>query len=97
MSERDIARIISSRWVPRIGKHVVKLGFVDERAEDVWMTDRQLAQLEMVFDRTPRRHSTARAQVVGIWDDRGYYAYARLDRQDFIPPVRYRLKDLEDT
>lgn len=96
MTEQPIACILSSRWVPKVGKHIVKLGFTGERAKDVWMTDKQLAQIEALFTRTPHGHSSDRLEVVGVWNDKGYYAYARLVRADFIPPVQYSLKDLKE-
>ena len=96
MTECPIACILSSKWVPKVGKHIVQLGFDGEHARKVWMTEKQLSQLEAQFARTPRGHSTARAQVVGIWNDRGYYAYAKLEQTRFIPPIQYRLDDLED-
>ena len=51
MKEIPIARIIESKWVGKVGKYIVKLGFVDERAKSVWMTQRQLDQLESQFAR----------------------------------------------
>ena len=96
MSERTIACILSDRWVGKVGKYVVKLGFRDEKAEEVWMTERQLTQLEQLFEKTPHRHSTDRIHVIGIWNERGYYTYARLEKISFIEPVQYNLKDLED-
>lgn len=96
MIERDIACILSSKWAPKVCRHIVRLGFANEKAEEVWMTERQLSQLEAVFARTPKDHSSARLQVVGVWNDRGYYAYAKLEKTAFIPPPQYSLKDLED-
>ena len=96
MKETPIARIIEYKWVNKVGKYIVKLGFIDERAKSVWMTRRQLAQLEAQFSRTPKGHSTQRGEVVGLWHDSGRYGYARLDRRDFIPPDQYNLADLRD-
>lgn len=91
-----IASIISARWVPKVGKNIVKLGYDGGRAEDVWMTPKQMSQIERVFAQTPHGHSTQRAQVVGVWNERGYYAYAKLDKMDFIPPDQYDLSDLRE-
>jgi hypothetical protein len=96
VKETPIARIIEYKWVNKVGKYIVKLGFIDERAKSVWMTRRQLAQLEAQFSRTPKGHSTQRCEVVGLWHDSGRYGYARLDRRDFIPPDQYNLADLRD-
>lgn len=93
----DIACILDSKWIPRAGKYRVKLGFAGSKAETVWMTERQLSQIERLFERTPHGYSTQRCQVVGIWNEKGYYAYARLEEQSFIEPPQYSLKDLEDT
>jgi hypothetical protein len=94
--ERTISTILSTRWVPKARKHIVKLAFPGERAEEVWMTEKQLDQLERCFLRTPHGHSTQHATVTGIWNGRGYYAYARLDRREFIPPEQCDLSDLID-
>lgn len=97
MTERPIACIIDSRWISKVGKHIVKLGFDGEPAEEIWMTDRQLAQITCLFARTPNGHSSERLQIIGCWNDRGYYAYARLQRTSFIRPPQLRLDDLKET
>lgn len=96
MAEWEIARIIASRYVAKVGKYVVKLGYTGRRATEVWMTEKQLTQLEACFARTPHDHSTERMQVLGIWDERGYYRYARVEETRFVEPPQYNLKDLED-
>ena len=95
-SEREIGSVISSRYVSKVGKYVVKLGYRGERSEDVWMTERQLTQLEEQFIWTPNGHSTDRVSVVGVW--RGmFYAYAKLVKRTFIEPEQQDLEDLNDT
>ena len=96
MTERDISCILSARWIPKVRKYVVKLGFRDERAEEVWMSEKQLAQIEAHFARTPKGYSSDRRRVIGCWNDRGYYAYAIFEQVSFIPPEQYDLNDLED-
>lgn len=96
MTEREIGTILDWSYVPRFGRYVVKLGFRGEKAEEVWMSPLQLQQLQRVFDATPHGHSSDRLSVVGVWNERGYYAYARLERQTFQPPIQYRLNDLKD-
>ena len=96
LTEREIACILSSRWVPKVRKYVVKLAFRDERAEEVWMSERQLSQIENLFGRTPHGHSSSRLRVAGYWNDRGYYAYSRLIREPFQQPIQYRLDDLKE-
>lgn len=96
MDEREIACILSDRWIPKVCKYIVKLGFRDERSKEVWMTEKQLCQIENLFAKTPHGFSSSRLKVIGIWNDRGYYAYARLERKSFIIPIQYNLNDLED-
>lgn len=96
MIERVIACVLADKWIPRVGKYVVKLGFDGEKAEEVWMTEKQLANLEANFASTPHGHSTDRCKVIGLWNDRGYYAYSRLEKVVFIEPPQYNLNDLKD-
>ncbi len=98
MIEREIATILGSRFVEKVGKHRVRLAFRDDRAEEFWMTERQLVQLEGCFDRTPKGYSRESGRVVGIWDEKDYYRYAIFDRPEriFYPPPAQDLSDLED-
>lgn len=96
MTEIEIGCILSTRWVPKVGKHVVKLGYRGERAETVWMTEKQLIQIESLFARTPHGHSSDRCRVIGVWNDRGYYAYSRLEKISFIQPEQHDLSDLKE-
>ena len=96
MTEWEISCILSSRWVPKVGKNLVKLGFIGERAKEVWMTEKQLTHLEALFARTAHGHSSSRMQVIGVFDDRGYYAWCKMEKQPFIAPIQYSLKDLKD-
>lgn len=96
MFERTIACILNTKYVDKVGKYVVRLGFSGERAREEWVSEKQLAALEANFRCTPNAHSTDRAQVIGVWDDRGYYFYSKFKRQDFIEPEQYSLKDLQD-
>ena len=96
MFERDISCILSYKWVKKVGKYVVKLGFHGSKAEEVWMTEKQLSQIEALFVLTPHQFSTARRQVIGIWNDKGYYAYSRLEKKSFILPEEHNLDDLKD-
>ena len=94
--KRVIATVLAYRWVEKVGKYRVKLGFVDEKSEEVWMTECQLDMLEHAFEGTPNGWSTDRRSVVGYWNERGYYAYSRLVKQNFIQPTQYDLSDLND-
>lgn len=96
MLDREIACIIDSRYVPKVGKYIVKLGFVGEKAKDVWMTGKQYYQLERLFAGTQNGHSTQRLGVIGVWNDKGYYAWSRLEKTTFIEPEQYPLNDLRD-
>ena len=96
MTEDVITCILGSEWVPKVGKHVVRLSVDGSKARKVWMTEKQLCQLERCFSRTPHGHSSQRLAVVGIWNDRGYYAYAKVEAQSFIEPPQYDLKDLRE-
>lgn len=95
-SEIEIASVLGSKYVPKVGKYIVKLGFVGERAREFWMSGRQLANLENNFARTPHGHSTQRAQVIGVLSEKGYYMYSKLEETDFIEPEQLDLSDLND-
>lgn len=96
MTEREIDHIDAVRYVDKIGKYRVKLAFRDAHAKEVWMTERQLAQIERAFEITPKGYSTRRAWVTGVWNDKGYYAYAKAEKEPFIPPEEQDLRDLID-
>lgn len=96
MFERPIACVLDCRWIPKVRKYLVKLGFTGERAEEVWMTDRQVSLLDRDFSRTPNGHSTQRMTVIGRWDDGGRYMYSRFQRTEFVEPEQYNLSDLRE-
>lgn len=94
--EKEIADVLSSEWIAKVGKYKVRLAFESEKSETVWMSERQLLGILRCFEQTPHDHSTRHTTVIGVWNERGYYAYSKVERQQFIPPVQYRLDDLED-
>jgi len=96
VTERVIGCILSDRFVSKVGKYRVKLGFRDEKAEEVWMSEKQLIHLETLFNQTAHGHSTDRMQIIGVWDERGYYTWSRMEKRSFIEPEQYNLRDLED-
>lgn len=97
MTEREIATVLESRFVAKVGKYLVKLAFPEEKAEEAWMSARQLAILDRCFLATPHGHSTERIKVIGYWNDNGYYAYSRVEKTPFIEPMQYDLSDLKET
>lgn len=96
MTEYEIDHIEAARYVAKIGKYRVKLAFREEHAKEVWMTECQLSQIERAFEATPKGYSTQRVWVTGVWNDNGYYAYARVEKEPFIPPEEQDLRDLID-
>ena len=96
MTERIISTVLNCKYVGKVGKYVVKLAFPDEKAKEYWMSEKQLDRLLALFNRTPKGHSTGKIQIIGSFDDRGYYAYARHYIPPWEPPPDYDLEDLRD-
>lgn len=96
MFEMDVACILDEKYIPKVGKYIVRLGFVSEKAQDVWMTCRQRDQITSLFAGTKKGYSTNRLRVIGVWRSKGCYAYARIERTTFIAPEQLPLDDLRD-
>lgn len=96
MTAQTISTVGSVRYVPKNNRYVVQLCFREERSKKCWLTERQLGSLEAAFSQTPRGYSTAKVWVTGLFDERGYYRYCRVDRKRFEEPPQYDLTDLED-
>lgn len=97
MTDRVITNIISSRYVPKIGRHIVELGIQDEEKEKAWLTERQLVNLELCFERTPKGYSSKKVRVIGYWNEKGYYAYSKVETgPEFNMPPQYNLDDLKE-
>ena len=97
-TEREIATILSSRYVAKAGRYRVRLAFRGDKAEEFWMSPKQLFQLEACFSNTPKGYSRSTGRVIGIWDGKGYYRYSRFEKPErvFYPPPAQDLSDLED-
>lgn len=93
--EYRVDHIISTRFVPKVGKHIVRL-VQEDGTKMVWMTERQLAQMEACFLKTPKGYSTKRKYVTAFYRN-GYYAFSRFTFVRFDEPPQYNLSDLEDT
>lgn len=100
MVERDISTILDARFVPKVGKYIVKLAFPDQKAKSYWMTRKQYFRLEDWFSITPKGYSDKHTTVIGVFSDEDYYMYSKAERRavvrEFIPPRQQDLSDLED-
>ena len=99
MTERVITNIISPvNMFPKIGKGtLLSWGIQDEEKEKAWLTERQLVNLELCFERTPKGYSSKKVRVIGHWNEKGYYAYSKVETgPEFNMPPQYNLDDLKE-
>jgi hypothetical protein len=97
MIDHVITHIISSKFISNVGKYVVELGIRGEKKRKEWLTEKQMINLEICFDRTRNGRSDKEARVIGYWNDKGYYAYSRVEfGREFKVPPQYNLDDLKE-
>lgn len=96
MTEREISHVIGYHEAGKTGKYVVKLAFPDEKAQEYWMTPKQLDNLLWAFEKTPKGYSTAKIKIIGVFNERGYYAWCKTEYTPWEPPIQYDLSFLED-
>lgn len=96
MTEKIVGTVLGYRYVPKVGKYIVKVSFVDEKAKELWMSERQLDSLLIALDKTPKGYSTGKVSVIAVFNDKGYYAYCKVEVAPWEPPPQYDLSCLED-
>lgn len=94
--EREIATVLCSRFVGKVGKYVVKLAFPGAKAKEYWMSRKQLLSLLELFGKTPNGYSCVKCRVIGHFTQEGYYAFCSIKKHHFEPPVQHDLSDLID-
>lgn len=94
--ERRISTILSARFIGKVGKYIVKLAFPDEKAKEYWLSEKQLDSLDRALSQTPHGYSTDKVQIMGVFNEKGYYQCCRVVRAPWQPPRQYDLSDLED-
>lgn len=98
--EKRIFNIISRRYVPKVNKYVVELGFHREAKQTVWLTERQLEVLLYCFEQTKKGYFDKNKSVIGVWNEKGYFAYAKviehIQPKQFKEPRQHDLSDLQE-
>lgn len=95
--EKVIHTIISSKYIKKVNKYVVELAIIDEKKQTVWLTEKQMINLEICFD-SVGEYSNKSSSVVSFWNKNGYYAFSKVVRHYkkhvFIEPKQHDLSDL---
>lgn len=98
MEKKVITHIMSQKYVDKVDKYVVELSLYGAPKETVWLTEKQMINLERCFSQTMNGYSTKAATVTGHWNGRGYYAYATVGKQktvvEFEEPEQQDVSDL---
>jgi hypothetical protein len=90
--------IISARYIPKVNKYIVVV--MGELKHKLWLTEKQMINLQNCFDETPKGYSNKYISVCGHWNSKGYYMYSTVEKRNkenlFNPPSEYNLNDLRD-
>lgn len=99
--EKTIFGIISHRYIRKYDKYRVELAFINEPKKTVWLTHNQFANMTFCFDMTRKGYSDKHVSVIGVWNDKGYYAYTKVIKhpqyKSFKQPYQYDLSNLEES
>lgn len=97
---KRFTNIISKQHVTKLNKYVVEIGMDGEPKERLWLTQKQMFNLASCFEETSNGYSNKDISVVGVFNDNGYYAYAKVVRHKrekmFKVPKEHDLSDLLD-
>lgn len=96
--KRALSNIISADYVSKFNKYVVRLGVCGESSLTVWLTERQMDELEYAFSKTKKGYSDKRTEIFGVWRGK-YYSHTEVCHyvKTFRFPVERDLSDLEDS
>lgn len=75
MEKKRLNNIISIKYIKKVGKYVVELAICNEPKEVVWLSEKQMINLNNCFDETKNGFSNKDVSVFGHWNEKGYYAY----------------------
>ncbi|WP_142415386.1 hypothetical protein [Hathewaya massiliensis] len=95
---KRFTNIISKQHVTKLNKYVVEIGMDGEPKERLWLTEKQMINLNSCFEETPKGYSNGDISVIGVFNDNGYYAYAKVVKHKkpkyFNVPKEHDLSDL---
>lgn len=81
-----------------VDKYVVDIGIYNEPKQTVWLTEKQMINMDNCFNETKNGFSNKDVSVYGHWNDRGYYTYTSVKHHKqpkvFKEPTQYDVSDL---
>lgn len=98
MEKKLLNNIIDINYVKKVEKYVVNIAICDEPKQKVWLTEKQMINLNNCFDETKSGYSDRNVSVYGHWNDNGYYAYTSVLHHEqpkrFKEPAQRDVSDL---
>jgi hypothetical protein len=98
--ELTITNIINTKWCGNYNKYRVEIGVKDELKRICWLSEKQYDNLYNCFEQTPKGYSNGDMSVIGVFNEKGYLMYSRLDKHQkprlFKEPPQINLEDLID-
>lgn len=98
MKEMLLTNIISKRYIEKVNKYVVEIGIKDKQKKSIWLTEKQMINLQNCFDQTPKGYSDKNISIIGVWNEKNYFAFSRIERHEkcrvFNTPVEQNVEDL---
>ncbi|WP_019779147.1 hypothetical protein [Streptococcus sobrinus] len=93
-TRKRLTNVISKKYITKFDKYVVELGIYDEPKVTVWLTEKQVDNLDYCFDQTKLGYSDKNISVYGIWSEKGYFAYSEVVRHE--QSKQFRLPQEQD-
>lgn len=89
---------VKNHTFTRYGKYRVELELYGQKAKVCWLSIKQMQQLEWLFSMTPNGYSCKRICIVGVFNEDGYYRYAKYckSKNVFHEPYQFDLEGLRD-
>lgn len=98
MEKKRLNNIINIRYVQKVNKYIVDLAISNENKQTVWLTEKQMINLNKCFSETKKGYSDRDISVYGHWNNKGYYAFTSLlhhkQAKQFKAPVQPDVSDL---
>jgi preprotein translocase subunit SecA len=100
LMEKLITNIIKKQYIKKINRYIIELGIKDEAKRIIWLTEKQMINLKNCFNETKNGYSDKNISIIGIWNDKGYFSYSKIEHHKqeklFTLPKQYNLDDLID-
>lgn len=95
-----ISHINNISYVCKLNKYVASICFLNEKLQEVWLTEKQYNNLKINTSKLKNGYSSKYKYVEAIFNEDGYYCYSKYievkKERYFNIPIEYDLSDLKE-